>query len=350
MIYAAAYDTAVVVLSYNGKDYHRSFFPLLVAEAEGKYDVILVDNASTDDTLDYVQQNFPTVKCIHMDENRGFTGGYIYGLRQLQGYKYFIMLSADFEVSKGWFSPLRAAMEADDMMGACQPKILYQKDKEYFEYAGAAGGFMDRDAYFFCRGRIFDTLEKDHGQYDTAIECFWASGGCFMMRADLYHKLGGLEDSLYAHMEEIDLCWRMKNAGYSIWCIPSSTVFHVGGSVISYGSTEKLFYNFRNNLLIAEKNMYGSRYWIWLLKRLILDGAAGLQYLTKGEWKKTYTILRAHASFYRMFPKYWTKRKQNKKLRAPLANTKGIYQKSITQAYFLRGQKQFSDLDEANFS
>ncbi len=350
MIYADAYDTAVVVLSYNGRDYHRSFFPLLVAEAEGLYDVILIDNASTDDTLSYVQQNFPSVKCLRLEENRGFTGGYIWGLSQLQGYRYMLMLSADFGVSPSWFSPLHSAMDLDPQMGACQPKIRYEKDPEYFEYAGAAGGFMDRDAYFFCRGRLFDTLEKDEGQYDEPIECFWASGGCLMMRAELYTELGGLEDSLYAHMEEIDLCWRMKNAGYSIWCIPSSTVFHVGGSVISYGSTQKLYFNFRNNLLIAEKNMHGNSYWTWLFKRLVLDGVAALHYITKGEWRKTWTIFRAHSSFYRMFPKYWKKRKENQKYLSGEPNTKGIYRKSITNAYFLSGKRKFSELDPLDFS
>ncbi len=344
-IVSTDHDTAVVVLSYNGGMYHQQFFPLLVSESKAGYDVILVDNASTDDTLSFVQQNFPTVKTLHLDTNQGFTGGYIQGIRHLEGYKYMVLLSADFEVTPGWFEPLHAAMQSDPSRGACQPKIKYQKDKEYFEYAGAAGGFMDSMGYFFCRGRIFNSIEKDHGQYDSAIDCFWAGGGCIMLQSDLYSKLGGLEHDLFAHMEEIDLCWRMRNAGYKVSCIPESTVYHVGGSVISYGSPQKTYRKFRNNLLIFVKNYHGLRFWPWLLARLALDGIAALQFLLRGEFKNIWAVIRAHLSFYLLLPKFWSKRQVCKELVSDAPNTEGQYKGLLIWDFFVRKKRKFSDLE-----
>ncbi len=343
-------DTAVVVLSYNGKSYHEEFFPLLTAEAGDAYDVVLIDNASTDDTLAYVQSTFPSVKTIHLSKNGGFTGGYIEGIRYLQGYKYMVLLSADFEVTQGWFGPLHSAMESNPKRGACQPKIKYQKDKDYYEYAGAAGGFMDSMGYFFCRGRIFDTVEQDHGQYDTDIDCFWAGGGCIMLRSELYQELGGLEHDLYAHMEEIDLCWRMRNAGYAVTCITESTVYHVGGSVISYGSPQKTFRNFRNNLLIFVKNYHGLRFWPWLVARLLLDGLAGLQLLLKGEFENVWAVIRAHFSFYRLFPKFWSKRQVAKRLVSDVPNTAGLYKGLLIWAYFFRKKRTYAQLKKSSTS
>jgi len=246
-------DTAVVILSYNGKKWHELFLPKIVEEAKTGYDVIVVDNASTDDTYQYLQENFPTIKTLQITINRGFSNGYYEAFNQIKA-KYYILLSADFEVTEGWYPPLYKAMEQHENLAACQPKIRYWREREYFEYAGAGGGFIDKLGYLFCRGRIFNDLEKDNGQYEDNIEVFWASGGCLMLRADLYHKAGGLDPDLYAHMEEVDLCWRIKNMGYSIGYIGGSTVYHVGGSIISYGSPQKLYYNFRNNLILLIKN------------------------------------------------------------------------------------------------
>ena len=197
-------DTAVVILSYNGRKWPELFLPGIVSEAETGYEVIVADNASTDDTLQYIQDNFPTVKTIQVSINRGFANGYHEALKQIQA-KYYVLLSADFEVTPGWFPPLVNAMQRYSGLAACQPKIRYWREREYLEYAGAGGGFMDKYGYMFCRGRLFATLEKDEGQYDNDIEVFWASGGCLMIRADLYHKIGGLDPDLYAHMEVIDL-------------------------------------------------------------------------------------------------------------------------------------------------
>lgn len=338
----AAYDTAVVILSYNGKKWHELFLPKIVAEAAHYYDVVVVDNASTDDTLQYVKEQFPTVKTLQIAVNRGFANGYYEALKQIQS-KYYVLLSADFEVTNNWFPPLLQAMQRYEGLAACQPKIRYWRERAYFEYAGAAGGFMDTWGYLFCRGRIFGDIEKDEGQYEDDIETFWASGGCLMVRADLYHQVGGLDADLYAHMEEVDLCWRLKNAGYKIGYIAGSTVYHVGGSVISYGSPQKLYYNFRNNLILLFKNEKGSRLaWLFPL-RLVLDGVAGLQMLASGKLTETLTIVKAHFHFYGSVGKWWRKRQAAQKL-VTLRNKEGIYPKSVVWQYFALRRKTFDKL------
>ena len=336
-------DTAVVILSYNGKKWHDLFLPKIIAEAYTGYDVIVADNASKDDTLEYVKTNFPEVTTLHIKVNHGFAFGYYEALQQIKA-KYYILLSADFEVTEGWFPPLHKAMERNSSLAACQPKIRYWKEREYFEYAGAGGGFMDYLGYLFCRGRIFFDIEKDLGQYDDNIEVFWASGGCLVVRADLYHEVGGLDKEFYAHMEEVDLCWRLKNAGYKIGYIGSSTVYHVGGSVISYGSTQKLYYNFRNNLILLIKNEKGLKL-LWLFPlRLCLDGIAGLRLLLMGHGKQTYTIIKAHFHVYRQLGK-WLKVRSIIKKRIIKRNETGIYRSSIVWKYFLLRKKKFPSLD-----
>ncbi len=336
-------DTAVVILSYNGTKWHELFLPKIVEQATSGYEVIVADNASTDDTLQYVQQNFPSVKTLQIAVNHGFANGYYEALKQVKA-KYYVLLSADFEVTDHWFPPLHQAMERDEMLAACQPKIRYYRDRELFEYAGAGGGFMDKYGYMFCRGRIFFDIEKDHGQYEDNIEVFWASGGCIMMRADLYHKMGGLDNDLYAHMEEIDLCWRLKNAGYKIGYVAKSLVYHVGGSVISYGSPQKLYYNFRNNLILLLKNEKGSRLaWLFPL-RFMLDGLAGLRLLFTGNIKHTFIIVKAHFHVYRDLGKWMKRRKENKKM-ITRRNEEGIYPRSIVWDYFLLKRKKFTDLN-----
>ena len=336
-------DTAVVILSYNGRKWHELFLPKIVEEAESGYDVILVDNASTDDTYDYLKGNYPSLAIIQIDINKGFANGYFLALQQIQA-KYYVLLSTDFEVTTNWFPPLLTAMQRYQGLAACQPKIRYWKEKEFFEYAGAGGGFTDYLGYMFCRGRIFNDLEKDEGQYNDDIEVFWASGGCMMVRADLYHQMGGLDRDLYAHMEEIDLCWRLKNAGYKIGYVGGSTVYHVGGSVISYGSPQKLYYNFRNSLILLLKNETGGKL-LWLFPvRLVLDGVAGLQLLLKGNVKGVITIIKAHFHFYGQLRKWLGKRTEAKKL-VTVRNKEGIFRKSIIWQYFALGRKQFSRLN-----
>lgn len=339
-------DTAVVVLSYNGRDLHKLFFPDLLQESKGQYDVILVDNASTDGTGDYVTTNFPEVKLVTIKVNKGFANGYYEGLQQIKA-KYYVMLSADFEITPGWFQPLHQLMESNPKVGACQPKIKYYKEKEKFEYAGAGGGFMDKWGYLFCRGRIFFTLEEDCGQYDNTIETFWASGGCMFLRADVYHEVGELDCDLYAHMEEVDLCWRMKNAGYKIAYCGASTVYHIGGSVISYGSPQKIFYNYRNSLILLLKNLPLGKL-IWLMPfRLILDGVSGFRAVLKGDFKEVKAIVLAHWSFFLSCGKWLKKRTFAQKL-VSNPNLHGIYRRSIIVDYFIRKKTVYTDLETSS--
>lgn len=337
------HDTAVVVLSYNGKSLHQDFFPQLLEESKGLYDVVLVDNASTDDTAAYVQEHFPDVHLVSIDINKGFANGYYLGLQQIRA-KYYILLSADFEITPGWFKPLHEKMEAHEDLGAIQPKIKYYRDKSMFEYAGAGGGFIDQWGYLFCRGRIFFTLEKDEHQYDDSIETFWAGGGCMFVRAELYHRLGGLDKDLYAHMEEVDLCWRIKNAGYRIGYCGASTVYHIGGSVISYGSPAKIFYNYRNSLVLLLKNLPASKLW-WLLPfRLLLDGVSGMRALLKGDFKEVGAIIRAHWHFFITFGLWLRKRKEVRKW-AVQDTQSGIYPGSLIVDYFMRKKTRFQQYD-----
>jgi GT2 family glycosyltransferase len=341
------HDTAVVVLSYNGKQLHQDFFPELIAQSAGLYDVVLVDNASTDQTLEFVQTHFPAVKTVRLDVNKGFANGYYEGLLQIKA-KYYILLSADFEITPNWFAPLHTLMQTQANIGACQPKIKYYKDKKMFEYAGAGGGFMDKWGYLFCRGRIFFTLEEDKNQYDDTIEVFWAGGGCMMVRADLYHQLGGLDRDLYAHMEEVDLCWRIINSGSKIAYCGASTVYHIGGSVISYGSPAKIYYNYRNSLILLTKNLPLHR-WLWLFPlRLVLDGVAGIRAITKKDWAEVRMILKAHFHFYSKFGFWWRKRhRANPSAYNAMTQNAGVYKRSIVLDYFTKGKKIFSDLDIA---
>lgn len=337
------HDTAVVVLSYNGRELHQLFFPQLIAESHGRYDIVLVDNACTDDTAAFVAKHFPEVSIVRLSVNKGFANGYYEGLKQIEA-EHYVLLSADFEVTTGWFDPIHQLMLQNRDIAACQPKIRYYKDKKMFEYAGAGGGFIDRWGYLFCRGRIFFTLEEDLGQYNNNIEVFWAGGGCMFVRADLYHALGGLDADLYAHMEEVDLCWRMKNAGYRIAYCGESTVFHIGGSVISYGSPQKLFYNYRNSLILLLKNLPAGKL-LWVLPiRLLLDGVSGMRCLLKGEFTEVKTIIKAHWNFFGTFGKWYKKRQVSKKL-ITQKNESGIYGGSIIVDYFLKKKTKYTDLN-----
>lgn len=342
------HDTAVVILSYNGKPYHQEFLPLIVHEGKGKYDVVLIDNASTDDTADFVATHFPEVRLIKLPVNLGFTGGYLEGLKQIRA-KYVVLLSADFEVSENWFTPLYRLMESDPDIAACQPKIRYRKQKELFEYAGAAGGFIDSLGYPFCRGRIFFTLEEDRGQYDDNVECFWASGGCFFTRKELFDRFGGFDPDFFAHMEEIDLCWRMKNAGFKIMACGTSAVFHVGGSVISYGSPQKIFRNYRNGLVMMVKNMSAKELLLRLPIRFFLDIVAAYKALFSGNVKEYFAIAKAHFSFLSGLPLWIKKRRECRKTATSAPNRRGIYKGSIVTEYFIRGIKTFSLLKPERF-
>jgi GT2 family glycosyltransferase len=335
---------AVAVLSYNGKDLHRDFFPELIAQANGLYEVVLIDNASTNGTAEYVRNHFPEVKIVQLAVNKGFANGYYVGLQLIKA-KYYVLLSADFEITPNWIEPLHTFMEANPSYAACQPKIKYFKDKKMFEYAGAGGGFMDKHGYMFCRGRMFFTLEEDKGQYNDTRQVFWAGGGALFVQSRVYHQVDGLDKDLYAHMEEIDLCWRIQSLGYKIGYVGASTVYHIGGSVISYGSPQKLYYNYRNSLVLLWKNVpLPQLLWLFPL-RLVLDGVSGVQALLQGKFIDVLTIIKAHFHFYASIPKWTSKRKQIVRKENVYNNSPVIYRKSVVLDYFLRKKKYFTDLN-----
>jgi GT2 family glycosyltransferase len=247
--------TAVVILNWNTKGYLEQFLPaLLNSTKDADAEVIVADSASTDGSMEMMAEKFPTVRVIKLDKNYGFTGGYNRALAQIEA-EYFVLINSDIEVSEHWLEPLVERMDADSTIGACGPKLLSWYKRDTFEYAGAAGGFLDRYGYPFCRGRMLKMVEKDNGQYDTPANVFWATGACLMVRSELFNKLGGLDDRFFAHMEEIDLCWRIQLEGYSIEVIPQSVVYHLGGGTLPNDSPWKLKLNFRNNLLLLDNNL-----------------------------------------------------------------------------------------------
>jgi GT2 family glycosyltransferase len=333
---------AIVLLSYNSREYLERFLPFVLKTDYPDYRLIIVDNASTDDTQDFLQKEYPDIDILSIDVNRGFTNGFVESLACINA-EYYALLTSDVEVSPSWLTPLVEAMEADEKLGACQPKIKSYKDRDMFEYAGACGGYMDKFGYMFCRGRIFDTVEKDEGQYDEPVDVFWASGAVFLVRSSAYHQVGGFDNDLFAHMEEIDLCWKMRRAGYGIKAIPASEVFHVGGSVILYGSPEKTFRNYRNNLVLLTKHLPGGRL-AWMLPwRLLLDLVSALQAMVAGKDKESNAIFKAHVDYFKHWSLWLSKRGEISDP-LPYRKIKGVYDRSIVWQYFINGIKRFSHL------
>src|SRR5574344_1219898 len=267
-------DTAVVILNWNGKKFLETYLPSLTQNTDRENAFIVVaDNGSTDGSVEWMEVNYPDIRVIEFDKNWGFTGGYNRAFNEIDA-DYYVLLNSDIEVTPGWLDNLLSFMEDNPDVGICQPKVLAMHDKTSFEYAGAAGGFIDRYGYPFCRGRILSKVEKDHGQYDEPMETFWATGACLMIRSSLYHHLGGLDESFFAHMEEIDLCWRAKLLGYEVWCVPSSVIYPVGGGTFHNNSPQKLYLNYRNNLLMLYKNLPEKIRGRRLFVRRCLDGAS----------------------------------------------------------------------------
>ncbi len=330
---------AVVILNWNGKDFLAKFLPSVVQYSLNAQ-IIVADNGSTDNSVDFIKTNFPTVNIIINDKNYGFAGGYNKALQQVSA-KYYVLLNSDVEVTKNWINPIIKLMETDEKIAACQPKIKDYNNKEYFEYAGAAGGFIDKYGYPLCRGRIFDNLEKDHHQYNDVKEIFWASGACLFIKSELYHKIGGLDEYFFAHMEEIDLCWRLKNIGYKIMVCPQAEVFHVGGGTLNKLNPKKTFLNFRNSLLTLHKNLAKKERFKIILTRLLLDGLAGLKFLIAGKPQHTIAIIKAHFSFYKALKQ--NKAKQSKIIKTTLS---GRINKSIVYSYFIKNVKTFSSFEK----
>ncbi len=304
---------AVVVLNWNGEALLQRFLPALVAHSE-EADLYVIDNASTDRSVAFVQQNYPDIHIVQNAENGGFVGGYNKGLTAIKA-DVFCLLNSDVEVTPGWLTPILRAFRTLPDAAIVQPKILDLKRPEYFEYAGAAGGFIDTLGYPFCRGRIFDTLEKDRGQYDDTIEIFWATGACLFIKSDVFYELNGFDEDYFAHQEEIDLCWRAKNAGHKVYYVGQSRVYHLGGATIQKASPKKTFLNFRNSLYTLIKNLPRTRILPIVCLRLCLDAIAAFRFVVKGKWKHALAILKAHLSCYAHAKCLYKKRKPKGQLK-----------------------------------
>ena len=332
---------SVVILNWNGVGMLQKFLPKVVEYSVNQgVEICVADNASTDESVSYLQANFPNVRLIVLDKNYGFAEGYNRALEQVKA-EYVVLLNSDVEVSLHWLEPLVEYMDAHPEVAACQPKIRSERNKEYFEYAGAAGGYLDKYGYPFCRGRIFDVVEKDEGQYDTVSSVFWATGAALFIRLKDYQEAGGLDGRFFAHMEEIDLCWRLRSRGRGIACIPQSVVYHVGAATLKKENPRKTFLNFRNNLLMLYKNLPEKELKHVMFVREVLDCVAALVFLLKGEKEAAKAVLQARKEFGRIRPEYESSRTEN------LANsvTDAIPEKvsySILWKFHVCGKKVFS--------
>ena len=333
---------AIVILNYNGRNFLERFLPSVINYSP-PHTVYVADSASTDDSVPWMRANYPQVHLLPLSINQGYAGGYNRALAEIKA-EYYILLNSDVEVTEGWLEPLLQLLDKNPNIAACQPKVLAFHDKTQFEYAGAAGGYMDWLGYAYCRGRIFDHCETDRGQYDTTVPVFWASGACFVVRAELFHKMGGFDEDFFAHMEEIDLCWRLHLGGYDVYCCPQSVVYHVGGGTLPPSSPFKTYLNYRNSLAMLYKNLPARSRWKILLFRLILDGVSAVRFLPKGQWQDIWAIVRAHFKFYAWLGGALpAKRKKIIQEIGPIKDSQSlpISPKSIIWAYFAKGCKTF---------
>lgn len=335
---------AIVILNWNGAKLLQQFLPSVIQYSTAdSCEIIVADNGSTDESLSLMKEQFPQVSILDLKENYGFAHGYNEALKHNDA-DYYVILNSDVEVTQGWLEAPVHLMETDKSIAAVQPKILSYHQKSHFEYAGAAGGFIDRYGYPFCRGRIFDQVEADQGQYDSQMDIFWATGACMFIRADLFHQAGGFDASFWAHMEEIDLCWRLKNLGYRIVYTPESSVYHLGGGSLSYDNPRKLFLNFRNNLWLLYKNLPSSQLFSILFIRMILDGVAALKLIGELNFNGIKSVLRAHWHFYKSLNELHSRRMsvlRNREFRKP----KEMLHKSIVFQFYIRKKKRFSEIN-----
>ena len=335
-------SVAIVILNWNGKSFLEKFLPSVISGSPNA-EVIVADNDSTDDSIAFMQENYPDIRLIINESNGGYAKGYNDALKQVEA-DYYVLLNSDIEVKAGWVEPLVALMESDKQIAACQPKLLAYHEKNKFEYAGAAGGYIDKWGYPFCRGRVFNSLEEDHQQYEDVVEVFWASGAAMFVRASAFWEVGGLDEDFFAHMEEIDLCWRLKNQGYKIMVEPKSVVYHVGGGTLPKNSPRKTYLNFRNNFYLLYKNLPRKDFYQVFLFRLIWDGIAGLKFLAEGHWKDTIAVIKAHFHFYVNLRRSFKKRERIEQKPVSM-----IYQKNIVNQHFLFRKKKYSELNPKDF-
>jgi len=330
-------NVAVVVLNYNGKDHLQNFLPGLISRSPDA-DVVVIDNASTDESIIFLKNLFPKIRVISLDNNHGFAKGYNEGLKLID-YKYYVIINSDVEVAENWLAPMVGILEEDPEIVACQPKILDYNRKEYFEYAGAAGGYLDILGYPFCRGRLFNNIEKDTDQYWDSREIFWASGACLIISSNMFWELGGFDEDFFAHMEEIDLCWRIQNCGKKIYYCAESKVFHIGGGTLENENPRKTYLNFRNGLFLLVKNLPINQL-IWKLPvRLILDGIAALKIGLSNGPKHVWAIFKAHVHFYKMFSKMFGKRRNGENYKSEM-----IFPGSIVFRHYILRKSSFHKL------
>ena len=335
---------AVVILNWNGVSFLEKFLPNVLLCTGNDAEVIVADNGSTDDSVAFMQKNFPDVRLILTGQNYGYAQGYNVALSQVDA-DYYVLLNSDVEVTPNWISPVITLMEEDISIAACQPKLLSYDHRQELEYAGAGGGFIDKLGYPFCRGRLFQTLEQDSGQYDDIREIFWASGACMFVRASVFWEIEGLDKDFFAHMEEIDFCWRAKNVGYRIMYCGKSTIYHVGGGSLPKSAVRKTYLNIRNNLIMLYKNLPDKEVRKTFFKRYFLDGIAAIHFLfSSGSFKSCWAVARAHASFLRTKRRTMVKRRHIKQ-----QHVSHIYKGSIVKDYYLLGKRYFSQLGEGNF-
>lgn len=330
---------SIVILNYNGRAFLEQFLPSIIRYSHG-HEVVVADNASTDESLIFLNQNFPQIKLLEFDKNHGFCGGYNRALNQLDA-DYFAIINSDVEVTENWIDPILELFKNDENIAAIQPKLLDFNHKDRFEYAGGAGGFIDKFGYPFCRGRIFDTIEVDDGQYNDTCEIFWSTGACFLIRAKLFKEYGGFDESFFAHMEEIDLCWRMKKDGYKVFHCGDSVVYHVGGGTLNYSNPRKTYLNFRNSMIVLVKNLPANELFWKLPIRWLIDYVAFLKFALSGDIKDAFMILKAHLYVFANFNKALKKRSTDKNFRF---NSKGLYSKFLLFRYHVAGVRKFKDL------
>jgi GT2 family glycosyltransferase len=329
---------AIVILNWNGQHFLEQFLPALIRFSPEYAEIIIADNASSDNSVAFLKTHYPSLKIIQNNENGGFSKGYNDALQQIEA-DYYCLLNSDVEVTENWVNPIVNLLDNNPEVAVVQPKLLSYAHKQQFEYAGACGGFIDRFGYPFCRGRLFGCLENDNNQYDTSMEVFWATGAALFVRSSVFHALKGLDEDFFAHMEEIDFCWRVKNAGYKIMVEPGSVIYHVGGGTLPKNSARKTYLNFRNNLFILLKNLPKRKILPVLLLRFPLDIIAAIFFLFQGHWKDSIAVLHAQYSFLKLYGKMKRKRKMINEL-----VYKQTFKKSIVFEHYLKKKTQFNGI------
>lgn len=334
-------NVAVVILNWNGKSLLEKYLPSVVEYTNTEIATIYVaDNASSDNSIEFLTTNYPQVQIIKLEENYGFAGGYNRALEKLKE-KYFVLLNSDVAVAPNWIESTIAIMDKNPNIAAAQPKILSDRDRTSFEYAGASGGFIDYLGFPFCRGRVLSNIEKDNQQYNKITNVFWCSGAAMFVRADLYKRAGGLDEKYFAHMEEIDLCWRLNSMGYHLVCVPSSVVYHYGGATLGYDNPQKIYLNFRNSLLTLYKNLPEEKLESIMLQRMLLDGVAGIQFLLKLQLPSFKAVLKAHIDYYKMKSSYKIVRRETQ-AKAVVKECPMVMNKCMVWLYFIKRERKFS--------